>query len=141
MSSDHPRLTVTRTKVAEAQTEVERAEAALESELRHVRNLAILAPLQKASRERVEAALEPLGRRIKQLRLQIARTHCVQDILLADLAAFEAELAPAALDHPQPSNAKPNLLEPPVTETTGAAGRPESSSGSFYSAIDDHVDS
>lgn len=132
---DHPRISVTGTKLTVAQGELDRAEAALESEVRFVRNLAILTPLYKSGRDRIEATLEPLGRRIKLLRLHVARVYCLQDILRGDLAGFQAGLPPIApnveYESAREAEGEAPMLSAPITRT-----RADSSTGSYYSAND-----
>lgn len=110
--------------------------------MRRVRNLAILTPVLKSTREHVDTELEPVARRVKQLRLQILRLECEHEVLHSDLVAFEQEIAAnysgqetersgvSKLVLPESGN----LLEAPSPDTIR---RPESSSGSYYSAVDD----
>lgn len=116
---------------------MERARTALESEMRQVRNLAILVPLVKSTRDHIENDLGSLARRVKQLRLQITRLECEHEVLRADLHAFEAEMARRSEE--TIFNARPQVNETghlDVTQDTYGR-RPESSSGSFYSAVDE----
>lgn len=133
----HPRSSVTNAKLREIRTHMDRARAALESEMRQVRNLAILTPLNKSTRDSIENDLEPLARRVKQLRLQITRLECEHQVLRADLVAFEEDMTSRS---DAQLNMKPKVdetghLDVAVQEVPGR--RPESSSGSYYSAVDD----
>ncbi|KAF8320263.1 hypothetical protein DL93DRAFT_2163904 [Clavulina sp. PMI_390] len=86
-SHPDPRLAVTRAKLESLRSDMDRAWAALQAELRHVRNLGILMPVLKGTRERIEAEVDILARRVKQLRLSVARLECEHAILRDDLAA------------------------------------------------------
>lgn len=98
----HPRSVVTRARLRDVQVQTERSRVALASEIRQVRNLAILTPLHKSTRNRIVAELQPLARRVKQLRLQIKKLECERDVLASDLILFEAEI-PGAMLQPERS--------------------------------------
>lgn len=60
-------------------------EKRLASDLRIARNLAILTPFQKASRDRVEAAFPELAQRIRADRMSLSKHHLWITLLLKDL--------------------------------------------------------
>jgi len=99
----HPRSVVTRAKLGDVLVQTERSRAALASEMRQIRNLAILTPLRKSTRDRIVAELKPLARRVKQLRLQIQKLECEREVLGSDLISFEGEIIPGAVFQPEQS--------------------------------------
>lgn len=56
----------------------------LYSQLRTIRNLAILTPFQKSTRDRIAAAIPPLGLRIRQDRIHLARLQMYASMLRQD---------------------------------------------------------
>jgi hypothetical protein len=94
---------VTRAKLGDVRIQTERSRVALASEMRQIRNLAILTPLHKSTRDRIVAELEPLARRVKQLRLQMRKLECEREVLGFDLVSFEAEIPGAVLQPEQSS--------------------------------------
>jgi len=83
---------------------VDRSRVTLASEMRQIQNLSILTPLQKSTRDRIVAELQPLARRVKQLRLQMKKLECEREVLDSDLISFEAEIRGALLQPVRPSN-------------------------------------
>ena len=66
-------------------------QAALAADLQTVRKLSILIPFTSASRQRMEQALQPVARRIRVSRQQIAKLVCCRECLCRDLLATERE--------------------------------------------------
>lgn len=71
--------------------------------MRQIRNLVILTPLRKSTRDRIVAELKPLARRVKQLRLQIQKLECEREVLGSDLISFEEEIIPGTVFQPEQS--------------------------------------
>lgn len=63
------------------------ANSQIDADLRVVRNIAILAPFQKSTRDRLQDAVQTLSRRLQALRLDVTKLVCHRNILLNDLAA------------------------------------------------------
>ncbi|PWN54402.1 hypothetical protein IE53DRAFT_158089 [Violaceomyces palustris] len=76
-------------KIQETSVELDRVSGELEEQMRLARHFSVLTPFQRATRERIEAAAVPLSRRIKNLRLELARVESRAKILELDLAACE----------------------------------------------------
>jgi hypothetical protein len=64
----------------------------LASDLRIVRNLAVLTPFANPTRQRIQLGLQPVSRRIKASRQNIARLVCCREVLCRDLLASEREI-------------------------------------------------
>jgi len=71
--------------VAQAKSALDEANEQLETELRVARHFGMLTPFQRATRERIEAAAIPLGERVRERRLQVAKCKVRLEILTADL--------------------------------------------------------
>lgn len=85
------RGTAIQLKVAELGTKINATQLQLDTDLRHVRNLAILAPFQQATRARIQTHVQLLAKRINQLRLDVSKLRCHRDILHADFVAEERQ--------------------------------------------------
>ncbi|KAI6044970.1 hypothetical protein EDC04DRAFT_181729 [Pisolithus marmoratus] len=59
----------------------------IDADLRVARNIAILTPFQKSTRDRLQDAVQTLSRRLQALRLDVTKLVCHRNILLNDLAA------------------------------------------------------
>jgi len=57
----------------------------LNAELRIGRNLAVLTPFQRSTRDRIQLAVLPLAKKIRHLRMELARLRCYEEILRTDL--------------------------------------------------------
>ncbi|KAJ3788950.1 hypothetical protein GGU10DRAFT_344691 [Lentinula aff. detonsa] len=146
-------------KVQELESKVSVAETQLESSMRFVKNVAILTPFQRSTRERLMMAVQNIGKRIMQVRLDIEKNRIHRKVLLDDLAA-EGEswsrakkmALRAAIEtmqshqrpsvprmtlsfHESNSVASPQVSIPPRMYTP-SSHRSESSLQSFYSAFD-----
>ncbi len=128
-------------------------QAQLDAEMRYVRNLAVLAPFQRSTRERAQAAIINLSRNIRQLRLEIIRWTCHRDVLAADLGAEMNERKHAMasrMQHDVPLmtisttsiSDDPNSHNPAQAQLTidvgeeGSGQRESSICESFHSALD-----
>ena len=78
-------------KVDQLKERIRATEQQLDAELRTTRNLGILAPFRKATRERIAAVVPALATRIRTLRLELARFRCYEEILEKDLRIEEDE--------------------------------------------------
>ncbi|EPQ32093.1 uncharacterized protein PFL1_00290 [Pseudozyma flocculosa PF-1] len=76
-------------KIEETGVALKKVTDVLDEELRLARHFAVLTPFQKMTRDRIEAAALPLSRKIKQLRLELAKEESRVRILKLDLAAGE----------------------------------------------------
>lgn len=85
--------------------------------MRQIRNLAILTPLRKSTRDRIVSEFEPLTRRVKQLRLQIRKLECEREVLHADLVSFEEEISSAVL---QPEQSRTEIQREPSPAVRGS---------------------
>lgn len=78
-------------KVDQLKERIRATEQQLDAELRTTRNLGILAPFRKATRERIGAIVPALAKKIRTLRLELARFRCYEEILEKDLRIEEDE--------------------------------------------------
>jgi hypothetical protein len=78
-------------KVDQLKERIRATEQQLDAELRTTRNLGILAPFRKATRERIAAVVPALAKKIRTLRLELARFRCYEEILEKDLRIEEDE--------------------------------------------------
>ncbi|KAA1468677.1 hypothetical protein DENSPDRAFT_794784 [Dentipellis sp. KUC8613] len=76
-------------KLNELESQITAGQTQLDSDLRVVRNIAVLTPFQRATRERLEASVQSLGKKIKHSRLDLAKLICHHHVLQNDLAAEE----------------------------------------------------
>jgi hypothetical protein len=91
----------------------------LNEELRIARNLAVLTPFQRSTREAVEMALLPTAANVRHLRTEICRVSCWAEILDA-----ETRIAmPAAAIHSQAKMTPTLTLTREESEGTGEATR------------------
>ncbi len=150
---DQSRIGIVRVKVDELEDRISATQAQLDAEIRYVRNLAVLAPFQRSTRERAQAAIINLSRNIRQLRLEIIRWTCHRDVLAADLGAEMNERKHAMasrMQHDVPLmtisttsiSDDPNSHNPAQAQLTidvgeeGSGQRESSICESFHSALD-----
>ncbi|RPD82664.1 hypothetical protein L226DRAFT_475998 [Lentinus tigrinus ALCF2SS1-7] len=90
-----PRLSsrpeIIKSKVEDLNSKIALARNQLDTDMRFVRNLAVLTPFQRATRDRVQAAVQNVAKRVMQVRLDIEKLVCHRDVLTADLAAEERD--------------------------------------------------
>ncbi|KAG1826129.1 uncharacterized protein BJ212DRAFT_1318177 [Suillus subaureus] len=72
------------------------AQPLLETKMHFARNIAILTPFQRSTRDRLQDAVQNVAKQISQLRLEIARLICHRNVLLNDVAAEEQVFKQAA---------------------------------------------
>ncbi|KAG1894822.1 uncharacterized protein F5891DRAFT_702286 [Suillus fuscotomentosus] len=72
------------------------AQPLLETKMHFARNIAVLTPFQRSTRDRLQYAVQNVAKQISQLRLEIARLICYRNILLNDVAAEEQGFKQAA---------------------------------------------
>jgi len=85
------RAMVINAKLRDLQSKITVAQSALDSDIRLARNLAVLQPFTRTTRDRMVSAIPPLAKRIRVMRMDMAKLVCHRDVLAADLMAGEAE--------------------------------------------------
>ncbi|CAE6537533.1 unnamed protein product [Rhizoctonia solani] len=85
------RAEVVLSKINALDEKINSAQENLQNELRITRNFAVLAPFQQATRNRIRLALKAVARRVRVIRMDMAKMACHRDVLAADLAAEEEE--------------------------------------------------
>ncbi|KAI0068462.1 hypothetical protein BV25DRAFT_1846549 [Artomyces pyxidatus] len=85
------RTQLVRSKIRDLESRITTTQSQLDSDLRLVRNIAVLTPFQRATRVRLEAVVQGVAGRIKQSRLQLAKLLCHRDVLSRDLMAEERD--------------------------------------------------
>ncbi|KDQ06212.1 hypothetical protein BOTBODRAFT_60713 [Botryobasidium botryosum FD-172 SS1] len=147
---------VIRSLIGDLDMKIATLQAALEADFRLARNLAVLTPFQRSTRERVQAAVAPVARRVRKLRMDLAKLVCHRDVLKADLSASEKErqlirevaMLAATNELRMRKNStnvpgaagsihsgKGDGISSPAKSVPGSAHeRPQSSSTAFYSA-------
>ncbi|KAI0079601.1 hypothetical protein K474DRAFT_1591777 [Panus rudis PR-1116 ss-1] len=85
------RSRIIRSKISELDSKLSIARGQLETDMRFVRNIAVLTPFQRATRERLQAAVQTVSKRIMQVRLDIEKLLCHRDVLSRDLLAEERD--------------------------------------------------
>lgn len=78
-------------KVEQVKSRIQATQSQLDGELRTTRNLAILAPFRRSTRDRISFPVPSLARKIRTLRLELARFRCYEEILEKDLRVEEDE--------------------------------------------------
>jgi len=145
------RTRVIQVKLAELDSKIQPLQLQEESDLRLLRNIAVLTPFQRATRERLEMIVLQTSRRIQATRLELGMQLCYKEVLSNDLIAQDREwrrtktiALKAATDtlqsRPEPSIPRnpPPRLDQPVINPSDASYRPPESSiaESFHSALD-----
>lgn len=72
------------------------AQPLLETKMHFARNIAVLTPFQRSTRDRLQDAVQNVAKQISQLRLEIARLICHRNVLLNDVAEEERGFKQAA---------------------------------------------
>ena len=85
------RSDVIRKKLRDLEERIVSAQTQLETDMRLVRNLGVLTPFQRATRERVHGAVQGAAKRIMQARLDLEKLVCYRDVLADDLQAGERD--------------------------------------------------
>ncbi|KAI0824263.1 hypothetical protein BC628DRAFT_1323355 [Trametes gibbosa] len=90
-----PRLSsrpaIIKTKLEDLNSKITLARTQLDTDMRFVRNLAVLTPFQRATRDRMQVAVQNVAKRVMQVRLDLEKLICYRDVLTADLAAEERD--------------------------------------------------
>ncbi|EMD41789.1 hypothetical protein CERSUDRAFT_110352 [Gelatoporia subvermispora B] len=80
-----------RAKLDDLESKISLVRTQLDSHMRFVRNLAVLTPFQRATRDRMQLAVQGVAKHIMQVRLELEKLSCYRDILVDDLAAEERD--------------------------------------------------
>lgn len=93
VGADAPRL-ASRSRMVHARVEdledrICAANAQIDSSMHIARNIAILAPFQKSTRDRLQDTIQTMSKKIHAMRLEVTKLICHRNILLNDLAVEE----------------------------------------------------
>lgn len=83
------------TRVEDLENRICAANAQIDSSIHIARNIAILAPFQKSTRDRLQDTIHTMSKKIQAMRLDVTKLICHRNILLNDLAAEERNLKQA----------------------------------------------
>lgn len=86
------RSQIIQSKIRDLESRITALQSSLENDLRFVRNVATLTPFQKATRDRLQIAVQGVSKRVMQVRIDLARLTCHRDVLAGDLVAEERDL-------------------------------------------------
>jgi hypothetical protein len=81
------RSQIVQSKISDLESRIVAAESSLDADMRFVRNVAIMTPFQKTTRDRLQAAVQNVSKRIMQMRIDLIKLTCHRDVLSGDLAA------------------------------------------------------
>ena len=147
-----PRSQIIQAKVRDLESKIAVVQSSLDSDMRFVRNIAILTPFQKATRDRLESAVQNISKRIMGMRVDLAKLTCHRHVLVSDLAAEKRDIHiakdlafRAAAETLQSRHGTQMTLsfhgEDGTTSPRPFQHRPESSiAESFHSALDFGLD-
>ena len=156
------RSQIIHSKVRDLETRLAVQQSQLETDMRFVKNVAILTPFQRATRDRLQLAVQTVAKRIMQIRLDLEKLHCHRDVLVKDLDAEERDwqrtknmalrAATAKLELERKRSLpgmtfsmyngdKPLVTSSPIEENLPESSavreqRPQSTAESFHSALD-----
>lgn len=159
------RSQIVRGKIRDLESKISATESQLEADMRFVRNIAVLVPFQRYTRERLEAAVQGMAQRVTQVRLDMARLVCHRDVLANDLAmeaqewrrtkqiallvameTLKSELGQSvptmtisSAEEPETGRASSSLLHGSAEELS-LRRRASSLTGSFYSAVEEAME-
>ncbi|THH02851.1 hypothetical protein EW026_g56 [Hermanssonia centrifuga] len=85
------RAQIIRSKVHDLDTRLALQQSQLDSDMRFVQNMAVLTPFQRATRDRLQLAVQNVAKRVMQVRLDLEKLKCHRDVLSKDLAAEERD--------------------------------------------------
>ncbi|OBZ79748.1 Protein transport protein sec73 [Grifola frondosa] len=85
------RSQIIKSKVHDLESKIALAQTQLDADMRFVRNLAVLTPFQRATRDRMQLAVQGVAKRIMHIRLDLEKLVCYRDVLANDLAAEERD--------------------------------------------------
>ena len=93
VGAEPPRLTsrfqMIYTRVEDLENRICAANAQIDSSMHIARNIAILAPFQKSTRDRLQDTIQTMSKKIQAMRLDVTKLICHRNILLNDLAVEE----------------------------------------------------
>ncbi|KAF7791941.1 hypothetical protein EIP86_002967 [Pleurotus ostreatoroseus] len=81
------RSQIIRSKVRDLESRISAQQTQLDTDLRFVRNVALLTPFQRATRDRLESAVQSVAKRVMQVRLEMEKLTCHRNVLAGDLSA------------------------------------------------------
>ena len=123
------RSDVIRRKLRDLEERIANSRTQLETDMRLVRNLRVLTPFQRATRERMHVAVQGAAKRIMQARLDLEKLICYRDVLADDLQAGERDwertkriALRAATDRLASQEQPPRMQRRPKTMATVQAG-------------------
>lgn len=129
------RSEIIRRKLRDLDARITLAQTQLDSDMRLVRNLAVLTPFQRATRDRVQVAVQGAAKRVMQMRLDLEKLVCYRDVLSDDLRAEGRDWARtkkiamrAATDKLQSQIVVPRVSDAPPSLTLDGIDQPLSSS-------------
>jgi Pleckstrin homology domain len=85
------RADIVRSKLAELDVQIASESASLEADLRIARNLAILTPYSNSTRQRIEQAIAPVVKRVRQSRQLLCKKVLWREVLSRDLLAEDRD--------------------------------------------------
>ena len=85
------RADMIQSRIGLLETKIKQLQEELGDELRLGKNMAILTPFQRTTRDRIQAAAMSVGKRVRMLRIELARLACHRFILVSDLAGEEKD--------------------------------------------------
>jgi hypothetical protein len=148
------RSEIIRSKVRELDSRISATQTQLDSHLRFVRNIGTLTPFQKSTRDRLEAAMHDIAKKVMQVRLDMTRLVCHREVLASDLIAAGRDwhrdkcMAMKAATQTLQGQEQPKLPRmtlsfhqdedemPSSQSILPSPHRPESTCESFHSALD-----
>lgn len=81
------RSQIIQSKILELDSKIAASQTQLDSDIRFIRNIAILTPFQKSTRSRLAASVQGVAKRITQLRLEMEKLKCHREVLRCDLSS------------------------------------------------------
>lgn len=117
-------------KVKEADEKLAISDKKLENLLRNATHVQILTPIHPRAREQVVVAAGRMAARVKWARLDIWRTKCHRDVLVADLAAEEKTLGDKQARLFDPGRSLFSAADPSATTLAASAAGPQHKSSS-----------
>ncbi|KAJ7139815.1 hypothetical protein C8R44DRAFT_660419 [Mycena epipterygia] len=150
---------IIQSKVRDLEAKISATQAQLDSDLRFVRNIATLTPFQRATRERLQLAVQGIAKRIMQVRLDMTKLSCHREVLSNDLIAEGRDWSQAkkialkvatetlqirgddhvprmTISFPDKSEPTPDTARTSGTQRSSSSHRPDSTCDSFHSALD-----
>jgi hypothetical protein len=86
------RSQIIQSKVHDLQLKIIATELSLDTDMRFIRNVAILTPFRKVTRDRLQVAVQNVSKRIMRIRIELIKMKCHRDILSGDLAAERRDM-------------------------------------------------